>query len=98
MPLNGSELIENPIETLTSPFTDLLGMAFWLIPICFIGVALFIKTKSPEIVSCYMIAVGVLLSGAGIFTDYPEMSYVFAVFTALGLVGLFMSVLTRRSY
>jgi len=43
--VNGTELLDDPFNTVFSPFTDLLGSAFWLVPISIIAAALFMKTK-----------------------------------------------------
>jgi len=69
MPFNGTDWINQPWNTTFKPFTDLFepfGEAFYLIPITFIGVALYMKTRNPTVVSAYLIAVGVLMTGGGI--------------------------------
>jgi len=92
MALNGTDLINHPWNTTFKAYTDLLGSAFWLIPVSFIAVALFIKTRNPVLVSAYMLGSGLLLSSGNIFLGHPEMAFVYMVFTALGLVGLIVSI------
>ena len=103
MALNGSELINNPFNTSYSPFTDLFesiltggGMLFWLIPLIGLTLGIYIKTENPVMAMMFMVGGGSLLSGGSIFTGSPAMSIVFIAFTALGLVGLFMSLLFQR--
>ncbi len=89
---------DNPWNETFRPFTELfewimgIGVIFYLVPISFIAVALFIKTKNLAIVSLYMITVGSIFSGAGILAASPEMSYIFLIFTILGLIGLFVNI------
>lgn len=92
MPLNGSELLDDPFNTIFSPFTDLLGSGFWLIPLTFISIALYIKTRDVTTVSMFMIASGILLSAGTIFSEYPEMAFLYVVFTAIGIIGIVLSL------
>ena len=92
MAINGSELIDNPWDTIFSTFTDQLGNSFWLVPVSFIAVALYIKTRNPVLVSAYMIASGLLLASGNIFLGSPEMMYVYIIFSVLGLVGLILGI------
>ena len=96
MSVNGSELIDNPWDTIFSPFTDLFGAGFWLIPLSFIAIALYIKTRDPIIVSAFMIASGTILSGGSMFTTYPEMALAYLIFTGLGFVGLIAGIFFMR--
>lgn len=96
MPVNGSTLINNPWTTIFSPFTDLLGTGFYLLPITFIALALYVKTRNPVLVSSFVIASGLLLSGGSIFADYPEIVPVYAILVALGFVGLIMGLFFMR--
>ena len=92
MAINGTDFINSPWATTFSPFTNLLGAGFYLIPLSFIAVALYIKTRNPVLVSGYMIASGLLLAGGNIFLGAPEMMYVYIIFSVLGLVGLILSI------
>jgi len=92
MAINGSDLIDNPWNTTFSTFTDQLGSMFWLIPVSFIAVALYIKTRNPVLVSSYMIASGLLLASGNMFVGAPEMMFVYIIFSVLGLVGLILGV------
>jgi hypothetical protein len=96
MPINGSELIDNPMDTIFSPFVDLLGPSFWLIPLTFITIALYVKTRDTVIVSIFMIGSGVLLSSGSIFAGYPEMALAYMIFSGLGIVGLIAGIFFMR--
>jgi len=96
LPINGSELIDNPFTTIFSSFTDLLGTGFYLIPLSFICVALYVKTRNAVTVSAFMIGSGLLLSGGTMFSAYPEMALVYLLFTGLGFVGLIVGIFFMR--
>ena len=97
MAINGTDFINNPWNTTFSPFVDLLGMGFYLIPLSFIAVALYMKTRNPAGVSVFIFVSGLLLSGGSIFANYPEMAVVYTVFTAMGFVGLVLSIFFNRN-
>jgi len=92
MVLNGSDLIDNPLDTMMSPFTDIIGSAFWLIPIGFIGLALYIKTRNFTATSIWLMASCSILGTSNLFVDHPEMSFLYYVVSILGLVGTVISV------
>ena len=94
--LNASELYENPFAIIFSPYTDLLGNSFWLIPLSFICVALYMKTRNVPTVSAFMIGSGVILGSGAIFSTYPEMALVYYIFAALGIVGLIIGIYFMR--
>ena len=94
--LNGSSLIDNPWTTIWSPFVDLFGSGFFLIPVSFIGGALFIKTRDPAILSIYMVSTGVLLSAGGLFAGYSDGALAYIIFTALGFGALIYSVIMGK--
>jgi len=96
LPFNGTEFISNPWSEMMEPFVNLLGSGFYLIPVSFIGVALYIKTRSPVSTAAWFLAAGISLTSSGLFTGYIEMAYVYVVFTALAVVGMVMSILYMR--
>ena len=96
MPVNGSELLDNPFNTIFSPFTELLGNGFFLIPVTIIAAALYVKTRSPVAVSAFLMGSGLLLSGGSLFSGYPEMIDVYALITVIGIVGLIASLFFMR--
>jgi len=102
MVFNGTELVDNPWNTTFSPFTDLFsriagaGFLFWLIPISFIGVALWVKTRELGMVSMYLIGTGAFFTSAGIFIGAMDMAMVFTVVAAIGIGGLFISIFYKR--
>jgi len=92
--VNGTELLDDPFNTVFSPFTDLLGSAFWLVPISIIAAALFMKTKSIVTVGAWLLGTGLFMTTGNIFSGFPMMSafYVFVIVVgiALILVGLIL--------
>ena len=92
MPLNSSDLLTDPIDTIMSTFTDILSSAFWLIPIGFIAVALYIKTKEVTAVSIWLLGSCLLVGSANLFGEYPQMAFVYYIFAVIGLVGTILSI------
>ena len=92
MPLNGTEFTDNPFDTVFSPFTELFGNAFFIVPIGFIALALYVKTRSALLSSVFIWASGILLASGNMFTNHPDMAIVYGLFTALGIVGTIASV------
>ena len=96
--LNGTNFINNSWNVTWSPYTDLFGGGFFLIPVSFIGAALFMKTRDPAVLGLYMIGTGILLSAGGLFTGFGEGITVYIIFTALGIGALIYSVILGRSH
>lgn len=94
--VNGSELIDQPWNTIFSPFVDLLGTGFWIIPLTFICLALYVKTRDVTLVSVFMLGSGVMLSSGSIFAGYPEMALAYMIFAGLGIVGVVMGIFFMR--
>jgi len=92
MALNGSSLLDDPINTLMGTFTDILTSAFWLIPIGFIAVAIYIKTREVTAVSIWLLASCLLVGSANLFGEYPQMAFVYYIFAVIGLVGTILSI------
>jgi len=92
MPINGTELIEAPWDTVLSPFINLLGTGFYLIPITFIALALYVKTHDTMLASAWLMASGTLLSSTAIFTGYLEMSIIYTIVVALGVTGIVINI------
>jgi hypothetical protein len=90
--VNGSDFINNPWNVTFSPYTDLLTAGFYLIPLCFIAAALYMKTRNGIAVTTFILGSGLLLVSGSIFLNYPEMARVFLVFAAAGMVGTFIAV------
>jgi len=90
--INGTDFIDNPWNTTFKVFTDLLGAGFYLVPLSFIAVALYVKTRNPTTVSAFIWASGILMASGSIFMDYPEMAIAYSIFTAFGIVGVILSV------
>jgi len=95
---NASDIVTNPWNTTFSPYTDLIGNAFWLFPVSFIGIALYIKTRNPVLVSGYMLASGVFLASGNIFLGTPEMVLVYVLFAVIGLIGVILNIFFLKNY
>ena len=91
MAFNGSELIDNPFNQFFSAFTDILGYSFFLIPISFIAIALYIKTRTVAVAGVWLMA-STLMVGTAIFAEYPEMGFVYYLFTVISFVGVIVSI------
>lgn len=96
MPLNGSELIEDPITTLFSPYTDLLGSAFWLIPISVIAAALYVKTRNITVVGAWLLGSGSFMATGGIFAGFPGMMDFYMLIIIAGIVSIILGIIMER--
>lgn len=96
MAFNSSHIITQPFDTIFSAFVDLLGNGFFLIPITFLAVGLYMKYHNLVVVFAFLTGACSLLSSGAIFIDYPEMAYIYAVFSGLAIAGLILSVLFIR--
>ena len=96
MALNGTELINAPWETILSPFTNLLGSGFYLFPVSFIALALYVKTHDSMLSSAWLLISGVLLAGGSIFTGFTEMSIIYTIIVAIGVTGIVINVFFMR--
>jgi len=103
MPLNMTEFMENPWNTIYSPFTDFfqtyigVGNAFWLFLLVVFTVGIYIKTEGNAIMaSMFMIASGAILGSANVFANQPEMSFAFYIFSAFGFAALFISIIYQN--
>jgi len=92
MPFNGTDLINDPMDTVASPFTDLLGSAFWLLPVGFIAVALYIKTRNFTASSIWILGACAMLGTSNLFVDNPEMSFLYYVLAIIGFTGTVASI------
>ena len=102
MAVNGSEFIDNPWNITFSPFTDLFesifgsGNVFFLFPLVILTFGIYVKTHNAVMASVFMIGSGALLASGSIFTNAANMAFIFTIFTALGIVSLFVSLLFQR--
>lgn len=92
MVFNASDLITQPFNTTFSPYTHLFGVSFFIIPVAFIGAALFIKTRDPVLVSLYFVIMGAFLTGGGMFLGAIGAATLFAIMTTLGFASLFYNL------
>ena len=92
--INGSDLINQPWNTTFSPYIALFGQGWLLIPVSFIGAALFMKTRDAIATSVYMILTGALLAAgsATLFSSFPQAVIPYILFTAIGIAALIHSL------
>ena len=91
--INGTELIEKPIETMMSPFTDLIGSSFWLIPISIIAAALYIRTRSITMVGAWLLGAGMLLETGNIFAGFPAVLDFYLLLIVIGVVSIILGII-----
>jgi len=96
MPINVTDFLANPFNTTFSPYTNLMGNLFFLIPFSVIGTALFVKTRSPMMVGMYLIAGGGLLGSVNIYYGAMQMVFVNILIIAFGFVWLFLGLVLKR--
>lgn len=93
--VNGSEFIETPFDTIMNTFTSLIGGIFWLIPIGVIAVALYVKTREVTASAIWIMA-SCSLVGAAVFSDHPEVGFLYFVFVIIGLMSSIVSIYFMR--
>lgn len=99
-----SDFLDEPMGTIFEPFTDLFevlinpnaGGVFYLFPLIVLTYAVHIKVKQPAVTSMFMIGAGATLSSGGLFWGASAMAAVFLIFSAMGVVGLFLSIYFQR--
>ena len=91
--LNGSEFVGSPLDTLLSPFTDLLGSGFILVPFTVIAIALYVRTQDLMVTGLFMLGVGALFTGTNAWIGYSELGFLYIIFIILGFITLVMGIL-----
>ena len=94
--VNGSTLLNDPWNTIVSPFTDLLGTGFYMIPVGAIGVGLYVKTRNPVMIGMYLLSSGSLLASGSIFAGMMGMVPIWIMVSAAGIASLMIGLLLRR--
>jgi hypothetical protein len=92
MAFNGSDLINEPFNTTFQAYTHFFGMAFFIIPIAFIGAALFLKTRDTALLAAYFIISSAFLMVGSAFVGDEQASVIFALITAISIGTLMYSV------
>jgi len=96
MPINGSELIDNPIDTIFSPFTDMLGSAFWLLPVSVIAAVLYVKTRNITVVGAWLLGSGGLMASGNIFAGFPGMLDFYMLLVVAGIISIILGIIMER--
>ena len=99
-----SEFLNNPLDVVFESFTDLFeglinpnaGQVFFLFPLVVLTYGVQLKVKNYTVTSMFMIGAGATLSGGGMFIGTSTMAAVFLIFSAMGFVGLFLSIYFQR--
>lgn len=94
--INGSELLEDPISTIFSPYINLLGSSFWLVPISIISAALYVKTKNITVVGAWLLGAGMLMSTANIFAGFPAVLDLYMFLVVIGIVSIIIGIIMER--
>ena len=92
MVFNASHLITQPFNTTFSAYTNLFGMAFFLIPVAFIGAALFIKTKDITLTSIYFIMMSAFLLMGAAYYNALGAAMIFGIVAIFGIATLLYNV------
>ena len=90
MSVNGSRFVDKPWDTMWSPFIDVFGAGFWLIVIGIVAAALYMKTREITVPSVWLIA-SCSLVGTAVFSEHPEVGFLYYIFAGIGLVGTIVS-------
>lgn len=90
--INGSDLIDQPWNTTFMPFIRLLGQGWVIVPLGFIGAALFVKTRDTALIALYLIMIGAFIGIASIWGGFTEAALMFFVMAAIGVAVLMYNV------
>ena len=102
--INGTTLINDPFTTIFSPFTNFFegilgdgyGAVFFLFPITILALGVYVKTNDIVTTSMFLLLTGALLFTGSIMAGIPEMGIIFIIFTAMGIVSLFIGIIFQR--
>ena len=92
MVFNASDLITQPFNTTFSAYTNLFGMSFFLIPVAFIGAALFLKTKDIALTSIYFIIMSAFLLVGAAYYNALGAALLFFIVALFGIAALLYGV------
>jgi len=105
MPLNGSDLINDPFGTIFEAFTSFFesilgpggGNVFFLVPILVLAYGLWVKNpEKPIIAMIFLIGSSAILSLGNIFMHAWGAAVICIVLSALGLTAMVMNVVLHR--
>lgn len=94
--MNTTELLESPFNTMFSPYTDLMGSFFWLLPVLIIAGALFVKTKNITSVGVWLLGAGMFMGGMNLFGGFPIMLDLFGALIIIGIIMVVVPVVLRE--
>jgi hypothetical protein len=95
MPFNGSEIIDNPLTTIMSTYTDILGMVAYVIILTFVIGAVYLKTQSGLATAASILITSMLFATAGVFADVPQLMSLAIVVAALAFIGVIISFVLK---
>jgi hypothetical protein len=103
---NGSNIINNPFETLWSTWTNFFdsilpgennGMVFFLVPIMVLAMGLWVKNpEKPMLPTVFIMGSCALLGSGGLFVGAYGASFIFLILTALCMTALVMNVVWNK--
>jgi hypothetical protein len=85
---NGSSMLNDPWNTTFSPYIHLLGQGWLIVPLAFIGAALFVKTRDTAMIAVYLIVVGGFMSIGSAWGGFAGASVLFMIMAAVGIAAL----------
>jgi hypothetical protein len=92
MVFNVTDIITQPFNTTFSPYTHFFGMSFFIIPVAFIGAALFMKTRDIALTAIYFIMMSAFLMVGSAYVGALGASTVFAIVAIIGIAVLLYNV------
>lgn len=92
MVFNATDLITQPFNTTFSPYTHFFGMTFFIIPVAFIGAALFMKTRDVSLTAIYFIMLSAMLMVGASYVNALGASLTFALVAIFGVAALLYNV------
>ena len=90
--MNGSDLINQPWNTTFSPYINLFGQGWIIIPFAFIGAALFVKTRDTALTAVYMLVIGGFMTAGTAWAGWMSAASLFIIMAAMGFAALMYNV------
>jgi hypothetical protein len=91
--VNGTALVDNPMTTILSTYTDSLGMGAYAVVLLFVIGGIYLKSHSITTTAGAMLITSMLFLTAGIFGNMPQLSLVSGIVAAASLTLLVISIM-----